>query len=468
MCLRISAIVLMLYGGLLVLTYWQFNHAPTGFVPQQDKGYLLLNVQLPDSASVERTQRVMARIEKVSGGYDLKVISPTNDVSRIPAAGEGLVAVALVNQTLYCRVFDLDRKIVVDTNEKSLPEHTRRIEELKKLLAGMWAPHQISSSERKQVIDAVTSIVGHPEARGTPGVEHTVGVSGQSLLLNANAPNLGSMYVMLEEFSKRHGSKLSADEIAADLKERCQSKVRGAIVSAFGAPPIDGLGTTGGFKLIIEDRGNLGLEYLQRVSDAIVERGNQTPGLQGLFNSSRANTPWLYLQIDRTKCVALGVPVSELFNTLQVYLGSYYVNNFNNFGRSWQVNIQADQQFRGDPSDIGQLQVRNTKGDMIRLATLLDVSSTSGPVMVMRYNMYSSTAITGNPAPGTQLWRSDCAHGGGRAARNCRGRWRPTGPNWPTCSSMRAIAPRSRLRWRLSSCSWCLRPSMRAGNCRWR
>jgi multidrug efflux pump len=301
--LRVSAIVLMLYGGLLVLTYWQFNHAPTGFIPQQDKGYLLLNVQLPDSASVERTQRVMARIETL--------------------------------------------------------------------------------------------------ARNMPGVAHTVGVSGQSLLLNANAPNLGSMYIMLKEFSHRRGPRLTADAIAADLTERCQSEVRGAIVSAFGAPPIDGLGTTGGFKLIIEDRGNLGLDYLQRVSDQIVERGNETPGLRGLFNSSRANTPWLYLQIDRTKCMALGVPVSELFNTLQVYLGSYYVNNFNEFGRSWQVNIQADQRFRGDASDIGQLQVRNNQGQMIRLATLLDVSSTSGPVMVMRYNMYSSTAITGNPAPGT-------------------------------------------------------------------
>jgi multidrug efflux pump len=301
--LRYSAVVLVLYAGLLVLTYWQFDHAPTGFVPQQDKGYLLLNVQLPDSASVERTQRVMARIETL--------------------------------------------------------------------------------------------------ARRMPGVAHTVGVSGQSLLLNANAPNLGSMYIMLKEFSHRHGPKLTADAIAAELTERCQSEVRGAIVSAFGAPPIDGLGTTGGFKLIIEDRGNLGLDYLQRASDRIVERGNETPGLKGLFNSSRANTPWLYLQIDRTKCMALGVPVSELFSTLQVYLGSYYVNNFNEFGRSWQVNIQADQRFRGDATDIGQLQVRNNQGQMIRLATLLDVSSTSGPVMVMRYNMYSSTAITGNPAPGT-------------------------------------------------------------------
>ena len=300
--LRISVLVLVLYGGLLGLTYWEFITTPTGFVPQQDKGYLLLNVQLPDSASVERTQRAMARIEAL--------------------------------------------------------------------------------------------------ARETPGVAHTVGVSGQSLLLNANAPNLGSLYVLLDPFEKRRGHHLSADAIADAIRERCR-EVRAATVSIFGAPPIDGLGTTGGFKLIVEDRGNLGLEYLQRFSDRIVERGNRTPGLEGLFNSSRANTPWLYLDIDRTKCMALGVPISELFNTLQVYLGSYYVNNFNEFGRTWQVNIQADQRFRGDARDIRQLQVRNNRGQMIRLATLMDVRNTSGPVAVMRYNMYSSTAITGHPAPGT-------------------------------------------------------------------
>jgi multidrug efflux pump len=300
--LRVSLLVLLLYGGLLGLTYWEFITTPTGFVPQQDKGYLLLNVQLPDSASVERTQRAMARIEAL--------------------------------------------------------------------------------------------------ARETPGVAHTVGVSGQSLILNANAPNLGSLYVLLEPFEHRRGHHLSADAIGETIRERCR-EVRAATVSIFGAPPIDGLGTTGGFKLIIEDRGNLGLEYLQKVSDAIVERGNRTPGLEGLFNSSRANTPWLYLDIDRTKCMALGVPVSELFNTLQVYLGSYYVNNFNEFGRTWQVNVQADQRFRGEAQDIRQLQVRNNRGQMIRLATLMDIRNTSGPVAVMRYNMYSSTAITGHPAPGT-------------------------------------------------------------------
>jgi multidrug efflux pump len=153
--------------------------------------------------------------------------------------------------------------------------------------------------------------------------------------------------------------------------------------------------------MVVEDRGNFGLADLQRVSDSIVARGNKTPGLQNLFNSSRVNTPWLYLDINRTKCMALGVPVSEVFNTLQVYLGSYYVNNFNEFGRTWQVNIQADQVFREHGRDIRQIKVRNNRGEMIPLSTLLQLQSVSGPVMVLRYNMYSATSVTGNSSPGT-------------------------------------------------------------------
>ena len=201
--LRLSVSCCMLYGGLLVLTYWEFIRTPTGFVPQQDKGYLLLNVQLPDSASVERTRCV------------------------------------------------------------SWPG------------SRPWPARRRASA-------------------------HTVGVSGQSLLLNANAPNLGSLYVMLERV-RASGAARSLDRptriAAANPQERCQGEVRGAIVSAFGAPPIDGLGTTGGFKLIIEDRGNLGPRVpCSGSATQIVERGNRTPGLQGLFNSSRANTPWLYLR----------------------------------------------------------------------------------------------------------------------------------------------------------------------------
>ncbi|HZV04784.1 MAG TPA: efflux RND transporter permease subunit [Gemmataceae bacterium] len=299
--LRFSIVVLMVYGGLLVMTWWQFTHAPSGFIPQQDKGYLILNVSLPDSAAVGRTQRIMSRID------------------------------ALV--------------------------------------------------------------------RETPGVDHTVGVSGQSFILGANAPNLGSLYVLLKPFDQRRGHDLSADAITAALQERCH-EVRAANVSIFGAPPIDGLGNTGGFKLIIEDRGNLGLEQLREAGTNLVARGADTPEVQGLFNSAGTNTPSVYLDIDRTKCMALGVQVSEVFNTLQVYFGSFYVNNFNEFGRTWQVNIQAAPGFRNDVSAIRQLQVRNNQGQMIRLGTVLDVRDTSGPVMVMRYNMYSSIAITGDAADG--------------------------------------------------------------------
>jgi multidrug efflux pump subunit AcrB len=299
--LRVSMVVLVLYGGLLVMTYLQFTRAPVGFIPQQDKGYLILNIQLQDAAAVERTQRTLARIEQV--------------------------------------------------------------------------------------------------ASSTPGVKDTVGVSGKSLILDANAPNLASMYVLLDPFDMRRGPTLTADAIAAEIQKRCQKEVPWATVTAFGAPPVEGLGTTGGFKIIIEDRGNFGLAELQRVSDQIAASGNKTDGLESLFNSSRANTPWLYLEFDRTKCMSMGVQVSDVFNTLQVYLGSYYVNNYNKYGRTWQVVVQADQRFRRQIPDILRLQVKNNLGQEIRLGTMMDVSDTTGPVMILRYNLYSAVAITGNPSP---------------------------------------------------------------------
>src|SRR5262249_52659722 len=148
-----------------------------------------------------------------------------------------------------------------------------------------------------------------------------------------------SMYVILKEFSERDRAGLSADTIAAQLRERCLKEVRGGTVTTFGGGPGGGLGAAGGFKLAIEGRGNLGTGELQRVTEQVVSRANRTQGLRGVFSGSRVSTPWLYLDIDRTKCLALGVTVSDVFSTLQVYLGSYYVNNFNNFGRTWQVVV---------------------------------------------------------------------------------------------------------------------------------
>ena len=297
---RLSLVVLVVYAGLLALTYREFVRTPSGFVPQQDKGYLLLNVQLPDSASVERTGRLMARIERA--------------------------------------------------------------------------------------------------ALGTPGVAHTVGISGQSLVLGANAPNLGSMYVMLKPFAERPGRP--SEEIARELEARCRGAVRGAAVRAFGPPPIEGLGTTGGLKLVIEDRGGLGSAGLQQASDRVVADGAATGAVRGLFNSARFDTPWVYLDIDRTKCESLGLNLADVFATLQYNLASYYVNNFNEFGRNWQVNVQADPQFRDRVRDVGQLQVRSAAGQMVPLRTVLRVRDTSGPVSVTRYNLYPAAVITGDAAPG--------------------------------------------------------------------
>lgn len=295
--LRLSVIVLAVYGGLLYLTYAGFMAVPTGFIPQQDKGYLLVNVQLPDASSVQRTQSVMERVDRI--------------------------------------------------------------------------------------------------ARSIPGVKHTVSVVGQSLILNLNAFNYGSMYVMLDEFENRRGREKSGDAIADALRRRCESEIQEAVIGIFGAPPVDGLGTTGGFKMIVENRTNLPIEELQRSVDNLCDEANKTAGLQGVFTGLRSNTPWLFLDIDRTKVRSEGISMEDVFDTIQTYVGSYYVNNFNDFGRSWQVNIQADAQFRDQPEDILKLKVPNVQKQMVPLATLATLRDMSGPVMLMRYNMYSAAPVNG-------------------------------------------------------------------------
>jgi multidrug efflux pump subunit AcrB len=300
--LRVSLLVLVVYGGLLVLTYFGFANAPKGFIPAQDKGYLLVNVQLPDSASVQRTEQVM-----------------------------------------------------------------RRIEEL---------------------------------AKQTPGVKHTVAVAGQSILLNANAPNFGALFVMLDDFDRRRPRELSGDAIAAQLERVLQQDIKDGLINVFGAPPLEGLGTAGGFKIIIEDRGDTGLDFLQSIADAVVAKGAETPGLQGLYTSFRAKTPWLYLNLDRTQAKTMGVSIGEIFNVLQVYLGSLYINDFNRFGRTWQVNAQAAANFRKEIEDLNQLKIRSDSGKMVPLGTLATIEDRSGPVLIMRYNMYPAAAVNVTPRAG--------------------------------------------------------------------
>jgi multidrug efflux pump len=174
-----------------------------------------------------------------------------------------------------------------------------------------------------------------------------------------------------------------------------------ARIEVFGPPPIDGLGTVAGFKLVVEDRGDYGPALLEEAAAAVVQAGQDDGRLTGLFTNFSASTPWLFLDIDREKTAAVGVKLEDLFETLQVQLGSYYINNFNRFGRSWQVNVQADAGHRGDiRRAIDELKVPGSDGQPVPLATLVQVRDRVGPSLVMRYNLYPAAAILGEPAPG--------------------------------------------------------------------
>ncbi|MSR30852.1 MAG: multidrug efflux RND transporter permease subunit [Gemmataceae bacterium] len=301
--LKLALPALAGYGALLYATYWGFQHTPTGFIPPQDKGYFLVNVQLPDSASVQRTTSVIDRVAEI--------------------------------------------------------------------------------------------------ARQTEGVDHTVALSGQSLLLGANGPNLGSINVILKPFEERKKLKQGqANQIMEEIRQACWQEIRDAQVTFFGPPPVDGLGSAGGFKFMVEDHGPLGIGELQKTSDLIIVDGNNNTALQGLFTSSRAYTPWVYLEIDRDKCLSLQVAIEDVFAALQGYFGSYYVNNFNLFGRSWQVNVMAGEDFRTSVEKLKLVKVLNSSKTPVPLSTMINAVDANGPNLLLRYNMYPAIAIYGNSRPG--------------------------------------------------------------------
>ena len=300
--LRLAAVVVLIYLGLLVLTGWQVATVPKGFIPTQDQGYLLINVQLPDSASLQRTEAVLAQVDQI--------------------------------------------------------------------------------------------------ARDTPGVAHTVGIGGMSFVLGTAGSNLGSMFVVLDPWDQRHGREQYDAAITQKIQMRCGREVKDAIVSVFRPPPLRGLGNAGGFQLQVEQRGFVDLNQLQAQTDQFIQDANRDPNFAGVFTLFRANTPQMFVDIDRAKAQSLHVPVDDVFTTLQVEMGSLFVNQINLFGRTWQVQLQAAPKFRSTTDQVGQLQVRNTDGGMVPLSTLAKVRLRPGPVSVMRYNGYTSAAINGNSAPG--------------------------------------------------------------------
>jgi multidrug efflux pump len=207
------------------------------------------------------------------------------------------------------------------------------------------------------------------------------------------------VFVTLKPFAERKGAALSGGAIAGQLNQK-YAGIKEAFIAMFPPPPVQGLGTIGGFKLQIEDRTGQGYEALDRAAKAFMAKAMTAPELAGLFSSYQINVPQLYADIDRTKARQLGVAVTDVFDTLQIYLGSLYVNDFNRFGRTYSVRVQADAQFRARADDVGQLKVRSNSGAMVPLAALLTVNESAGPERAMRYNGYLSADVNGRAAPG--------------------------------------------------------------------
>ncbi|WP_338363483.1 multidrug efflux RND transporter permease subunit [uncultured Pseudoalteromonas sp.] len=296
-----GGIIGVLYVGLLVLTWQQFEKTPTGYVPPQDKMYLVAFAQLPNAASLDRSEEVVRQMSEI--------------------------------------------------------------------------------------------------IRAHPGVSDVVAFAGLSINGLSINPSSGMMFTPLEPFSKRQGPRMSAAEIAQDLNKQL-SRIKGANVAIFPPPPVRGMGTIGGFRLQLEDRGSLGFDTLQQVTNEVIAKAKADPALANAFTSFTTEVPQLDVKVDRKKALSLGLEINTLFQAMQGYLGTVYVNDFNLFGRTYQVNVQADAPYREDVEQIKQLKVRNKNGDMIPLGAVLSIEHSLGPDRVMHYNGYVTAEVNGVPAPG--------------------------------------------------------------------
>ena len=297
----VSGVALLVYGGLLALTFFGFKAVPPGFVPMQDKYYLVGIAQLPNSASLDRTDAVAKQMSKI--------------------------------------------------------------------------------------------------ALAEPGVESVVAFPGLSINGFVNVPNAAVMFVMLDPFKDRTTPDLSATAIAGRLQAKFAS-IPDGFLGVFPPPPVPGLGATGGFKMLIEDRGGAGLDALVQQTHILMTKATESGQVAGLMTSLDVNAPQLDVAIDRTQAKSQGVRLADVFESLQVYLGSLYVNDFNRFGRTYKVTAQADADHRMQADAIGRLQVRNAAGDMLPLSSFVTVSPSSGPDRVIHYNGYPSTDISGGAMAG--------------------------------------------------------------------
>ena len=299
--IRFSVVALILYGGMVWMTYKAFEKTPTGFVPAQDKQYLIAFAQLPDGASLDRTEKVI---------------------------------------------------------------------------------RELSDIALKQ-----------------PGVDNSIAFPGLSIQGFSISPNSGIVFVGLKPFEERTTPELSAEAIAGSLNAQF-SQIKEALVLSLSPPPVNGIGTTGGFKMMILDRGDQGYDALYAQTQQLLGRVMQTQKFGQTYSGYTVNVPQLDADVDREKAKAAGVPLQNLFDTLQVNLGSVYVNDFNRFGRTWQVVAQADAPFRDEPEDIGKLKTRNLQGDMVPIGSLVKIKESSGPDRVTHYNGYLAADFNSAAGPG--------------------------------------------------------------------
>jgi multidrug efflux pump len=305
-----SSIAVFIYAGLIALTAYGFARTPSGFVPPQDKQYLVGFAQLPDAATLDRTTDVIKRM----GDIALK----------------------------------------------------------------------------------------------TPGVESVPAFPGLSINGFTNAPNMGIAFTPLKPFEERRDPSKSAGAIAMAMNMQF-SQIQDAFIAIFPPPPVQGLGTIGGFKLQIEDRANLGADELYKQLQNVIAKASQRKELAGVFSGFQVNVPQIDLEVDREKAKSAGVPLQNIYDTMQMYLGSLYVNDFNRFGRTYQVNAQAEPGFRLNAADIGRLKTRNGRGDMIPLASFVTARETSGPDRVPHYNGYLAAELNGAAAPGFSSGQAQAA-----------------------------------------------------------
>jgi multidrug efflux pump len=303
-------LALVVYAGLIALTWFGFSHVPTGFVPGQDKQYLVAFAQLPDAASLDRSEDVIQRMGEI--------------------------------------------------------------------------------------------------ALKQPGVEHAVSFPGLSINGFTNSTNSGIVFVTLKPFEERRSADLSAGAIAGALNQKFAS-IQDAYIAVFPPPPVMGLGTIGGFRLQLEDRSDRGFDELYKQTQNLIAASQKEPALAGLFSSFQVSVPQVDADVDREKAKAEGVNLGDVYQTMQAYMGSLYVNDFNRFGRTYQVNVSADPAFRHTPQDILQLKTRNAQGQMVPLGSFVTVQQGAGPDRVQHYNGYPTAEINGGPAPGYSSGQAQAA-----------------------------------------------------------